>query len=102
MYEPFIKANRFLTTKRIGSISTTDLINRVLYNYDYYINQNIKNRIKYKSMGISKEKYFLNKINLVYKNNQKRKEQNKTKYYFLIGKGRTKKYKMYKKMQNIC
>ena len=75
MYEPFKKANRFLTTKRIESISTTDLINRVLYNYDYYIDQNIKNGIKYKSMGISKEKYFLSKINLVYRNIKKGKNK---------------------------
>ena len=93
MYEPFKKANRFLTTKRIGSISTTDLINRVLCNYDYYINQNIKNGIKYKSMGISKEKYFVNTINLVCNKIKKRKEQNKTKYYFLIWKGRSKSIK---------
>ena len=98
MYEPFKKANRFLTTKRIGSISTTDLINRVLCNYDYYINQNIKNGIKYKSMGISKEKYFLSKINLVYKNIHKRKEENKTKYYFLIWKGKSKNIKSKKKL----
>ena len=55
MYEPFKKANRFLTTKRIGSISTTDLINRVLYRYDYYINENIKNGINYKNIGISEK-----------------------------------------------
>ena len=39
MYLPFKKANRFLTTKRIGNISTTDLINRVIFNYGYYLEQ---------------------------------------------------------------
>ena len=56
MYEPFKKANRFLSTKRIGSISTTDLINRVLSNYDYYVKKCVKNGYKYKVIGMSKEK----------------------------------------------
>ena len=56
MYEPFKKTNRFLTTKRIGSISTTDLINRVLSNYDFYAEKNVKKGYKYKDSGISKEK----------------------------------------------
>ena len=39
MYLPFKKANRFLTTKRIGNISTTDLINRIIFNYGFYLEQ---------------------------------------------------------------
>ena len=63
MYEPFKKANRFLTTKRIGSISTTDLINRVLSNYEYYVKNVSKMDINIKLLKCQKR----NKINLVIK-----------------------------------
>ena len=63
MYEPFKKANRFLTTKRIGSISTTDLINRVLSNYEYYVKNVSKMDINIKLLKCQKR----NKMNLVIK-----------------------------------
>ena len=63
MYEPFKKANRFLTTKRIGSISTTDLINRVLSNYEYYAKNVSKMDINIKLLKCQKR----NKMNLVIK-----------------------------------
>ena len=90
MYEPFKKIGRFLTTKRIGNISTTDLINRVLSNYDYYVEESIKNGCKYKEIGIPKNKYFYIKINLVISKRKKRKKQNKNQYYFLIWRGKIK------------
>ena len=88
MYAPFKKANRFLTTKRIGTISTTDLINRVLFNYESYVEESVKNSYEPKEIGISNGKYFSCKINLVWNHIQKRKEKNKIRYYFLIWRGK--------------
>ena len=90
MYLPFKKANRFLETKRIGNISTTDLINRVIFNYEYYLEKNIKKREKCKELIIPKTKLFLNKMNSIIKSIEDRKVKNKTKYYFLIWRGKTK------------
>ena len=90
MYLPFKKKNRFLTIKRIGNISTTDLIKRVLVNYDYYLEESIKKGCRLKELNIPKNKYFFIKINLILKSIKERKVQNETKYYFLIWRGKIK------------
>ena len=82
MYAPFKKANRFLTTKRIGTISTTDLISRVIVNYDSYIEESIEKGFKPKDLGISEYKYFCYKIDIIFKKIQKRKGRNKIKLFF--------------------
>ena len=82
MYAPFKKANRFLTTKRIGTISTTDLISRVIVNYDNYIEESIEKGFKPRDLGISEIKYFCYKIDNIFKKMQKRREKNKINYFF--------------------
>ena len=85
MYEPFKKVGRFLGTERIGSISTTVLIGRVLSNYDYYMEESIKKGFKPRELGINNYKYFCYMINIIYQKNQKRRENNKyNKLYFYI------------------
>ena len=90
VYGPFKKANRFLATKRTEGISTTDIINRVLVDYDRYIERNVKKGLKPKELNISNEKYFSAKINLLWKSIEKRKENNPLQYYFIIWRGKTK------------
>ena len=74
-----------MCTERIGSISTTDLIGRVLSNYDYYMEESIKKGFKPRELGINNYKYFCYMINIIYQKNQKRRENNKyNKLYFYI------------------
>ena len=91
VYGPFKKANRFLATKRTEGISTTDIINRILIDYDRYVERNVKKGLKPNDLNISKEKYFGVKINLMWKSMQKRKEVNPLQYYFFIWRGKSKK-----------
>ena len=89
VYGPFKKANRFLATKRTEGISTTDIINRILIDYDRYVERNVKKGLKPKDLNISKEKYFGVKINLMWKSMQKRKETNPLHYYFIMWRGKS-------------
>ena len=90
VYGPFKKANRFLATKRTEGISTTDIINRILIDYDRYVERNVKKGLKPKDLNISKEKYFGVKINLMWKSMEKRRERNPLNYYFIIWRGKSK------------
>ena len=65
-----------------GTISTTDLISRVIVNYDSYIEENIEKGFKPKDLGISEYKYFCYKIDIIFKKIQKRKGRNKIKLFF--------------------
>ena len=88
VYKPFKKVNRFLATQRTEGISTTDIINRILVDYDRYVERNIKKGAKPQQINISNEKYFGIKIILMWKNMEKRKETNPLYYYFIIWKGK--------------
>ena len=52
VYGPFKKANRFLATKRTEGISTTDIINRILIDYDRYVERNVKKGLKPNDLNI--------------------------------------------------
>ena len=71
-----------MTTKRIGTISTTDLISRVIVNYDNYIEESIEKGFKLRDLGISEIKYFCYKIDNIFQKMQKRREKNKINYFF--------------------
>ncbi len=78
-----------MATKRTEGISTTDIINRILIDYDRYVERNIKKGLKPEELNISKEKYLGVKINLMWKNMDKRKERNPLNYYFIIWRGKS-------------
>ena len=84
----FKKANRFLATKRTEGISTTDIINRILIDYDRYVERNVKKGMKPKEINISNYKYFACRINLLWKSMEKRREVNPKHYYFILWRGK--------------
>ena len=88
VYGQFKKANRFLATKRTEGISTTDLINRILIDYDRYVERNVKKGLKPKDMNITNSKFFGVRINLLWKSMEKRKEVNPLLYYFIKWRGK--------------
>ena len=73
VYEEFKKANRFIPIERSGDISTTSIINRILFDYDIYLERNIKKRLKPKELNVTNNRYFGIKINLMWKNTKLRK-----------------------------
>ena len=89
VYGQFKKANRFLATKRTEGISTTDLINRILIDYDRYVERNVKKGLKPKEMNISNSKYFGCRINLLWKSMEKRRKNNPLHYFFIVWRGKT-------------
>ena len=46
VYDPLRKANWFLATKRTEGISNTDIINRILVDYDRYVERNLKKGLR--------------------------------------------------------
>ena len=88
VYGQFKKANRFLATKRTEGISTTDLINRILIDYDRYVERNVKKGLKPKDMNITNSKFLGVRINLLWKSMEKRKEVNPLLYYFIKWRGK--------------
>lgn len=57
VYEPIKTNGRFLATQRTEGISTTDLIMRVIRDYDFYVKRNIKKGCTAEELNITKEKY---------------------------------------------
>ncbi|KAJ3259612.1 Choline-phosphate cytidylyltransferase B [Boothiomyces macroporosus] len=54
----FVKsAGKFLATQRTEGISTSDLIGRVVRNYDVYLERNVKRGYTAQELNISQEKY---------------------------------------------
>ena len=82
IYAPFKECGRFLSTKRIDYISTTNIIGRVLRNYDLFLERNIRRGEKWEELNISLYKYFGIKIGIIIKNIEKRKKTNYKKFYF--------------------
>jgi choline-phosphate cytidylyltransferase len=64
VYEQFKSTGRFLATKRTEGISTTDIIMRILRDYDVYIERSIKKGSSATDLNISKQKYFALKIKI--------------------------------------
>lgn len=53
----FVKeTGRFYTTQRTAGISTSDLINRIVKNYDFYLIRNLKRGLDAKDMNLSPQK----------------------------------------------
>ena len=57
MYAPIKDAGRFLPTQRTEGISTTDLIMRVIKDFDFYVKRNIRKGVTAEDLNITKEKY---------------------------------------------
>ena len=89
VYGPFKKAKRFLATKRTEGISTTDIINRILVDYERYVERNVKKGMKPKELNISNEKFFGKRISIMWKNVEKRKGRNPLGYYFSLWRGKS-------------
>ena len=89
VYGPFKKAKRFLGTKRTEGISTTDIINRILVDYERYVERNVKKGMKPKELNISNEKYLEKRIRILWKNVEKRKGRNPLGYYFILWRGKS-------------
>nr|CDS27936.1 choline phosphate cytidylyltransferase B [Hymenolepis microstoma] len=66
LYQPFKDADMFLTTQRTEGISTTDVIGRILKDYDGYLKRNISRGLTRHELNISyvKEKQLLLENNL--------------------------------------
>ena len=92
VYGPFKKAKRFLATKRTEGISTTDIINRILVDYERYVERNVKKGMKPKELNISNEKYLEKRISILWKNVEKRKGRNPLGYYFILWRGKSRFY----------
>jgi choline-phosphate cytidylyltransferase len=56
VYEFVKKAGKFLVTQRTEGISTSDLITRIVKNYDVYLERNIKRGYTAQELNISKDK----------------------------------------------
>ena len=89
VYGPFKKAKRFLATKRTEGISTTDIINRILVDYERYVERNVKKGMKPKELNISNGKYLEKRISILWKNVEKRKGRNPLGYYFVLWRGKS-------------
>lgn len=88
VYGQFKKLNRFLATKRTDGISTTDIINRILFDYDRYVERNVKKGLKPQDLNISKYKYFACKINILLKSAEKRRKVTPVHYYLILWRGK--------------
>jgi choline-phosphate cytidylyltransferase len=56
VYQFVKKAGKFYATKRTEGISTTDIITRVVKNYEVYLERNIKRGLNAQDLNISTEK----------------------------------------------
>jgi len=86
-YQVFKENNRFLATRRTEGISTTDIMTRIIRNYDLYLFRNIKKGATSEELNIKTSKYFLFKMSIIfekiYANKNHVKDANKFLIYFL-------------------
>ncbi len=57
-------AGRFLPTKRTDGISTSDIMLRIIRNYDEYVERSIKKGATWEELNIKENKYFALKVKL--------------------------------------
>lgn len=62
IYAPFKKVGKFLATQRTKGISTSDIILRIIQDYDMYVGRQIARGYKAKQLGISNTKLLRIKI----------------------------------------
>ena len=89
LYGPFKESGRFLPTKRTEGISTTDIIERVLRDYDGYIERSVRKGDKWDKLNISFHRYFAVRMVILVKNVEKRKKYNPVKFYFKLWNAKT-------------
>ena len=90
VYGEFKKASRFLPIERSGDISTTTIINRILFDYDIYLERNIIKGLKPKELNVTNNRYFGIKINLMWKNIKLRTSKIPLMFYFIKWRGKSK------------
>ena len=71
-----------MATKRTDGISTTDIIYRVLKNYECYVERSVKKGAKPEDINITNNKYFAVKMRLMWEKVDKRKSYNPLKFFF--------------------
>lgn len=89
LYAPFKEAGRFIATKRTEGISTTDIIFRILKDYNLYVERSVKKGAKPEDINISKGMYFKVKMDLFYKRIDKRKNFKPIAYFLKLWKGKS-------------
>jgi len=78
LYAPLKENGRFLATERTEGVSTTDLIMRVIRDYEFYVKRNVKKGCTAEDLNITKEKYEEVKKQIAIEQEQE-KEQEKEK-----------------------
>lgn len=86
VYSGIKKVGRFLSTERTEGISTTDIMMRIIRNYEDYLERSIKKGMKPEDLNVKLPIWFALKLKVfVEKVERKRKdikEKNLEKYYF--------------------
>ena len=67
LYGPFKEAGRFLPTKRTEGVSTTDLIVRILKDYNIYLERQVSRGITAEELNITPSKYLAIKLAIIFK-----------------------------------
>lgn len=91
LYGKFKETGRFLATRRTEGISTTDIIYRILKDYDLYVQRSVRKGAKMEDINISKYKYFSTKIIVTEQKREKRKCRDPVKYWFRVWMAKSKK-----------
>jgi len=73
MYAPIKEKGRFLPTERTEGVSTTDLIMRIIRDYEFYVKRNIKKGCTAEELNITNEKYEKLKIQIAIEQEQEKK-----------------------------
>jgi choline-phosphate cytidylyltransferase len=86
LYHIFKEQGRFLATTRTEGISTTDIMVRIIRNYDEYLERNIKKGMNAEELNISISKWFSFKLLVIIKKIESlrkfQKNKNPLKFYF--------------------
>jgi choline-phosphate cytidylyltransferase len=83
-YAPFKENGRFLATKRTEGVSTTDIIMRIIRDYNVYVERSIIRGAKPEELNISNAKFFAFKINILTRKLHERETNEKSKNNFLL------------------